>query len=185
MLSKGEIINKKWYCFCSQTGSEIVNLSKLINKTPVSIITNNYKKLSQSSIDYFQSNNIEIITLPFNPTLEDYQNLNIDKDSLITLHGYLRILPKEYCYEYSFLYNGHPGLITEYFDLKGKDPQVKAFEKKYTKIGSVVHKVTPEVDEGQIITYDYTTINPNSSIDEYYNALKLTSINAWKKFFTL
>ena len=68
----------------------------------------------------------------------------------ITLHGWLNIVPKEICEVYD-IYNGHPGLITEFPELKGKDPQVKAFNGGYSNIGSVIHHVTPGVDEGDFL----------------------------------
>ena len=45
------------------------------------------------------------------------------KHDLITLHGYLRIIPENICKQCKHIYNGHPGLINMYPELKGKDPQ--------------------------------------------------------------
>jgi folate-dependent phosphoribosylglycinamide formyltransferase PurN len=50
-------------------------------------------------------------------------------DAIVTLHGWLRVIPAYVC-ERSRIYNGHPGLITKYPELKGKDPQVRAFIKE-------------------------------------------------------
>lgn len=98
-------------------------------------------------------------------------------DTLITLHGYLRILPANICNRYTIL-NGHPGLITKYPELKGKDPQVRAWEGKYPLIGSVVHKVTPGVDEGEVITSVCYT-NRCDTLDEIYGKLKQSSLESW------
>lgn len=91
------------------------------------------------------------ITLPKNPELKDYKKaLKKFKEPVITLHGYLRILPKDICKKYE-IYNLHPGLITEYPELKGKDPQIRAIEAGHPRVGCVIHRVIPEVDEGEII----------------------------------
>ena len=102
------------------------------------------------------------------------------KDILITLHGYLRIIPPDICEKYN-IYNGHPGYIIEHPELKGKDPQVRAWEAGHRWVGCVVHKVTAGVDEGPI--EDFTAV-PNSakSLDELYSLLKQKSLYLWTKF---
>lgn len=145
------------------------------------IVTNNYKKLSPDSLEFIKKHKIILCVLPFNPENQHYAALNISEHSLITLHGWLRILPKEFCETYKHLYNGHPGLINHFPELKGKDPQEKAFKWGHTLIGSVVHRVTAEVDEGEILTYDEVSIY-STSLDDYYNYLRKTSLNAWEEF---
>jgi folate-dependent phosphoribosylglycinamide formyltransferase PurN len=168
----------KWVAFFSQTGSEIVELSKALGRKPDLLVTNNFeekirfhpevKKLDvtiQSArhsllMDYFRAQKV------FDPL-----------STLITLHGYLRILPEDICNKYGIL-NGHPGLITLYPELKGKDPQVKAWEGDYRIVGSVVHQVQPEVDEGPIYkSVAYT--NRCESLDEMYGLLKKSSLESW------
>jgi len=100
----------------------------------------------------------------------------------ITLHGWLNIIPKEICEEYK-IYNGHPGLITSYPQLKGKDPQVRAFEGCYSTIGSVIHHVTPGVDEGKVVL-SHGVKNECASLDEMFITLKDISLNLWLDFFT-
>lgn len=170
-----------WVCFCSQTGSEITNICRIIGKEPNMIVTNNYKRLTPATLEFIKKNAIILCIVPFNPSNEHLALLNIPDHSLITLHGWLRILPKEFCETYKRLYNGHPGLINHFPELKGKDPQERAFKGGYNLIGSVVHKVTPEVDEGEILTYDEASIY-STSLDDYYNILKETSLNAWEEF---
>jgi phosphoribosylglycinamide formyltransferase-1 len=104
--------------------------------------------------------------------------------SLVTLHGYLRIIPPDVCERHE-IYNGHPGLITEYPELKGKDPQEKVWitPSAYATIGSVVHECTPGVDEGPIVA---TASMPNDDISSklvLYTRLRKTSLEAWLKFF--
>jgi folate-dependent phosphoribosylglycinamide formyltransferase PurN len=83
------------------------------------------------------------------------------------------------CGKYN-IYNGHPGAIELYPELKGMDPQERTWENKsnYKFIGSVVHKVVPVVDDGEIVKTVYV-INNVSSLDEMYSKLKFTSLSAW------
>ena len=168
----------KWIAFFSQTGSEIVELSKNLGRKPDLLVTNNFEEkikfhpgvrelgvTIQSArhellMNYFRAQGV------FNPDL-----------LLITLHGYLRIIPEDICNKYDIL-NGHPGLITMYPELKGKDPQVRAWEGNYRIIGSVVHKVTPGVDEGQVLSSVAYT-NRCDSLDEMYGKLKQSSLESW------
>ena len=107
---------------------------------------------------------------------------NYQKGALITLHGYLRIIPADVCKECNIV-NGHPGLITEYPNLKGKDPQER-IENWMSYIGSVCHKVVPEVDAGEILSEDRIAMKQVETFkSNYYNILRITSLNAWEKFF--
>jgi folate-dependent phosphoribosylglycinamide formyltransferase PurN len=80
------------------------------------------------------------------------------------------------------IYNGHPGLITYYPELKGKDPQIRAWEGKYETVGSVVHKVTEGVDEGGVVRFSAVK-NVATDLDTMYDLLKQTSLDSWIKFF--
>jgi folate-dependent phosphoribosylglycinamide formyltransferase PurN len=121
--------------------------------------------------------------MPNKPTLGDYENiLSAYENPLITLHGWLRIVPEEIADQYE-IFNGHPGLITLYPDLKGKDPQEKAFEANYKTIGSVIHKVTAGVDEGPVVmerAYQSEKLLP---LDDIFRILHNISTDLWIKFF--
>lgn len=174
----------KWIAFFSQTGSEIVNIANALGRVPDLVVTNNedgaYKDIKwhpgirelgttimyarhDRLVEYFAGNNV------YDP-----------KDTLITLHGYLRIIPPNVCNKYE-MYNGHPGLITHYPELKGKDPQERTWEGNYHCIGSVVHKVTEGVDEGEVVSSVAYT-NRSESKDELYLKLKQSSLEAWLWF---
>jgi folate-dependent phosphoribosylglycinamide formyltransferase PurN len=101
---------------------------------------------------------------------------------IISLHGYLRVLPADICEQYE-IYNGHPGAIDIYPELKGKDPQEKVWQDndKYTIIGSVVHRCTAELDGGAVLKTVHVR-NRNYSKDELYSSLKMTSLSAWDFF---
>lgn len=170
----------KWFAFFSQTGSEIVSLSERLGRSPDVIVTNNY----DDKIHYHPG--IRKLGAPLIISKHDIlmkyfetQTVYDPSDMVITLHGYLRIIPEHICNKYS-IYNGHPAAIDIYPELKGKDPQARTWEnkEKYSIIGSVVHKVTPGVDEGEIIK-SVKVINRNNSLDELFDSLKMTSLSAW------
>ena len=156
----------KWIALFSQTGSEISTLSNKIGRVPDTILTNNKKY--KGDLDPLISEHSTIMLYL----------VNNHKHDLITLHGYLRIIPENICKQFKHIYNGHPGLINMYPELKGKDPQERI--KPYMSlIGSVVHKVTPEVDAGEIVNNVAVKYNRY----DYYNILRETSLEAWEQFF--
>ena len=171
--------NRPWICFFSQTGSEIVNISQALGREPDLIVTNDrpdhLRKINEG---------IELCyVMPNKPTLEDYQEvLSAYDNPLVTLHGWLRIVPEEIANEYE-IYNGHPGLITLYPDLKGKDPQMKAFEANYKTVGSVIHRVTAGVDEGPVIMERAFTFERLPMLSTIYEVLHNISTELWLKFF--
>jgi folate-dependent phosphoribosylglycinamide formyltransferase PurN len=79
------------------------------------------------------------------------------------------------------MYNGHPGLITRYPELKGKDPQMRAFQGEYNTAGCVIHKVTPGVDEGEILMEREVGVRL-LDLDGLFHILHKTSVNMWIEF---
>ena len=170
---------KPWITFFSQTGAEIADISEAIGRWPDRIITNDrpeHLRTIDPRIEkqgYFTFNN--------KPTQEEYlELLEQFPDAIVTLHGWLRVVP-EYVCERSKIYNGHPGLITEYPELKGKDPQVRAFEGKYPVAGAVIHHVTPGVDEGKVIMEERFNAW-NLELDDLFRILRDRSLFMWCKF---
>ena len=160
-------MRKPWIAFFSQTGSEIVDIANAIGYWPDAIITNerpsNIRKINN---DLLEQN--LLATVQNKPTVEDYEEvISFYKDPIITLHGWLRIMPPPICEKYD-IFNGHPGLITEYPELKGKDPQMKAFKEKYPVMGCVLHRVVAGVDEGKVLA------------EERFNAFNITEEEMWK-----
>ena len=170
---------KNWIALFSQTGSEIADLSEGINRKPDFVITNaNLDDVDSRVHVDFRINNEEA------KTLDILENISFDIDeTLITLNGWLRIVPPDKCNMYN-IYNGHPGLITKYPELKGKDPQKRVWENiaSYSKIGSVVHRVVAEIDAGEVIVEKSTRTRDIYNLDKAYDALRKTSFDAWIEF---
>lgn len=168
--------NIKHIAFFSQTGSEIVKISEKTGKFPDLIITDgDFNKIHKEiplnrlvRIPKKLSKNVNLL----NTLLSTYT-----ESKIITLHGWLNIIPKEICETYN-IYNGHPGHIVRYPELKGKDPQKRAFEGKYPLLGCVIHKVIPEVDEGSIISIGEIE-NVFKTEEQLVHALHTLSVNLW------
>jgi folate-dependent phosphoribosylglycinamide formyltransferase PurN len=159
-------MSKKWIAFFSQTGSEIVDLAKDLGRWPDLIVTNTRpEKLRKINPEILESN--LLTTLPNRPSEKDYEDvINYYSNPLITLHGWLRVVPAKVCNKNTIV-NGHPGLITKYEHLKGKDPQIRAFEEKLPVMGCVLHRVSAGVDEGKILA------------EERFNAEGITEEQMW------
>jgi len=147
--------NLTWKAFFSQSGSEINEISNKIGRLPDAIITNkSCEDMDKINPVLLEKAFNRFIFIPKKPTVEEYREA-IRYTDIITLHGYLRILPPEICGRFR-IYNGHPGLITKFPELKGKDPQAKVWynhaEKPYYNHGHVIHKVVSEVDAGSVVS---------------------------------
>ena len=170
----------QWVTFFSQTGTEIVDISKKLDRWPDKIITNerpeHLRKINKELLER------EIIYLPNKPTADDYDAV-LQDNALVTLHGWLRVVPPSICDKH-LIYNGHPGLITKYPELKGKDPQVRAFEGKYPTAGAVIHKVVAGVDEGKIILEEkFNTYGLD--LDGLFRTLRDRSLHMWAQFLRM
>ena len=177
-------MSKPWITFFSQTGSEIVEISKSLNRWPDVIITNE-RPTRLRSINTELLEKDCLITVSNKPTEEEiYDILKLYDSPVITLHGWLRIMPPSICNEYK-IYNGHPGLITDFPELKGKDPQIRAFEGikqgKYKYAGAVLHKVVAGVDEGRVLLEErFNTFGVE--LDDLFRILRDRSLYMWCKF---
>lgn len=109
------------------------------------------------------------------------KEVSLEAPYVITLHGWLRIIPEEIIKEYPTMFNGHPGLITKYPELKGKDPQMKAWNLNLNTSGCVIHQVTAGVDEGPIMRQVEIPIR-NLTLDELFSELHSKSVELWCKF---
>jgi len=144
----------RWVAYYSGTGQEI----KALSKQPDIIYTDN----PDAGIG-------TILVADFYSTLRG--------DDIVTLHGWMRIVPPSVCEAYN-IYNGHPGLIDRFPELKGKDPQARS--ESYKVIGSVIHRVTPEIDGGEIL---FVSARVNNQTD-IFKQLRQTSRDTWESFIT-
>ena len=164
----------KWITFFSQTGAEIADLSESIGRWPDVIITNkrpdHLRTIDPRIVEYGYTE------VPNKPTVSDLDAV-LQDNAIITLHGWLRIMPPVICDKY-LIYNGHPGLITKYPELKGKDPQVKAHKLGHEVAGAVIHKVTAGVDEGRVIMEEYFNAS-QLDLDELFRILRDRSLYMW------
>jgi len=183
----------KWVAFFSQTGSEIVNISRAIDRWPDLIVTNkqNDKTTHVELVRRVRLHHTKLLTLPNWPKEIDYTRaadqlnysiLNEDwkENVFVTLHGYLRILPPHFT-KSSNIFNGHPGLITKHPELKGLDPQKKAWSENHIRIGCVIHKVIPELDSGEVVAEKMIHNNFETFID-MLDALHVASSELWINF---
>ena len=158
-------VYKTWIALFSQTGTEIVEVSKHLGRWPDYIVTNERPDHLRTINPELEGKVIFVENKPTEAELELI--LSQGENQFVTLHGWLRIMPPIICNKY-LIYNGHPGLITMYPELKGKDPQMKAFNLKHDLMGCVIHKVTAGVDEGKVLK------------EVFFNAWGITEENMWK-----
>lgn len=168
-----------WVPAFSQTGKEIADIVDLLKCTPTYIVTNApEEKIDPRIFSY----GVEIRRLPSKPSADQYfAAFPRELNAIITLHGWLRIIPAEVCDAFDGrILNGHPALLTEYPSLKGKDKQedVAGNPAQYEKIGSVIHKVTSQLDEGEIL-YSCSRKNTSTDISSAYSLLRETSLQTW------
>lgn len=175
-----------WTALYSQSGSELQEVCTQLGRWPDIIITNSK---SFDAKKWFNVPFIYHLDSTDKITAEVYRKLfrmhtTVEDELYITLHGWLKIIPPAICDEF-LIFNGHPGDIIKFPQLKGKDPQQKAFDLGLVSSGCVIHRVRAEVDDGEILdTVQNVVINDCKTVDEVIVKLKKKSIALWKKFLT-
>lgn len=107
----------------------------------------------------------------------------INEPTLVTLHGYNRILPKEVLENpHLEIYNLHPGDALKYPELVGKDPQEKAIALNLPSTGVMLHRVTHELDGGPLYGFIRRNINPTWDLGRLVKELKEDALNLWFPF---
>ena len=175
--------NKRpWVTFFSQTGSEIYKISKKLERVPDIIVTNKSKdKILEINPDLFDEYLDRFVWLPKKPTVEDYKQV-IPEGALVTLHGWLRIIPPEVC-ELFEIYNLHPAPIhlEGYEKYKGKDPQARIFEDKAKYSGNVIHECIPELDAGKILAKNQFEVS-GFDLDMVFKLTHAKASELWSSF---
>lgn len=166
-----------WVAMFSQTGSELRAICDKLGFEPTTILCNNMK-ISKDEI----RNKFPQSVVVFNKSSVFYESFNTP-DTLpyfITLHGWLRIFPPELCNKYE-VYNGHPGGIIDFPELKGINPQQKAIDLGLPFTYNVLHKVIEGVDEGEVIACspDLPVIN---DLDYMIKTLRDDAVDMWVEF---
>lgn len=164
-----------WIAFTSRTGTELREISKKLGTAPDYVCTNNLTldpKLFKGS------------TVIQDKASKLFDFIKTTQNPIITLHGFMRIVPEDICNKFEIL-NGHPGMIQEYPELKGMDPQRRAIELGHSHAGCVIHEVTPGVDEGRILAYtEPRLIKPNDTEESLSIRLREDSIDLWVRFLS-
>jgi|TARA_R110002110_G_scaffold116672_2_gene288296 folate-dependent phosphoribosylglycinamide formyltransferase PurN len=172
--------DQKWIALFSQSGSEIALIAEALGRWPDEIITNRTPgdihtlnpAIATESITYLSNT----------PTAEEYLEALGEEPALITLHGWLRIIPEAVIQQHPDIINGHPGALSiQEGVLKGMNPQEKAYRMNLTVSGCVLHKVTAGVDEGPVLEERLVEIK-DLSLDGVYEALHETSVSLWVSF---
>lgn len=173
-----------WTAMFSRTGYELYCIIKKLKLLPTQIICN--RKPIADGINplfwnFLKEQKYDITFVTKDPKVEEYDLFLQPPDKhIITLHGWMRIVPGPICEKFN-IYNGHPGDIVTYPELKGKDPQKKAFELGHKTIGTVIHKVIPEVDAGPVFVVSKIG-NTFKDVESVSIALREESISLWADF---
>jgi len=134
-----------WVAFFSQTGTEICDISKALGRAPDIVVTNAPEEKINEGIYNLGS---LLYRVPDRPVSGQYfQAIPREMETIITLHGWLRIIPADVCEAYKGrIFNGHPALIDLYPELKGFNKQESVMNRNtYPLIGSVIHEVVAGV----------------------------------------
>lgn len=173
-----------WTAMFSRTGYELYCIIKALKTLPTQIICN--RKPLKEGIDekfwnFLQAQNYEITFVSKVPSVSEYDLfLQPPTNHVVTLHGWMRIIPPDICNKFN-IYNGHPGDIITYPELKGKDPQQKAFDLNHKTIGTVIHQVVAEVDAGGVCVH-VKIDNKFKDAESVSIALREKSIDLWTDF---
>lgn len=158
-----------WIALFSFSGQELQSILKQLPDTgqPLQVFTNR----AAVPINRLRHRDIETLLK------------SIDRPTLVTLHGYNRVLsPEVIANDALEIYNVHPGDVTLYPELRGLHPQRRALELKLPSTGVVIHRVTRDLDDGPIVRYASYTITEGTSEDRLIDDLRSLSVSLWLSF---
>ena len=176
----------KWYSLFSHTGRETENIKNACEGVVYldTAITDNAG----------YSGDLPYIKLIDHKCINEWlvEPGNVEPGSIVTLNGYMGILPAEVLeYLRSIdvgVYNIHPAPIQLYPDLRGKDPQIRMYEGlksgKYVYAGVVIHKVDEGVDTGEIVHWSYRIGDPSMTFEDFLEQMHELGLQLWVEFFT-
>lgn len=174
-----------WVACFSHTGSEVLNVNNALIYQRADV------KLRAALTDNMTFSND---TIPYEKYLyRSMINIRLAdlQDCIVTLNGYLGILNAPLLERMQSrnckVYNIHPAPIQIYPELKGLDPQERLYEgiksEKYTKVGCVIHEVTPQLDGGNIVYWQTELASPEWSKAQLYKHLHDMGTSMWLDFF--
>jgi folate-dependent phosphoribosylglycinamide formyltransferase PurN len=167
-----------WVACFSYSGSELASVCEKLGMWPDVILTNQKdaskidKRLTKSET---WKNGIFSTAEYIN---EELYGIKLERpDTLVTLHGYNRIIPEESILKNMF--NVHPGDIIKYPELKGKHPQEKALELGLDSTGVIIHRVDTGVDTGEIQLFMDYQIKNHDTLESLIEELRNIAVNLW------
>lgn len=161
-----------WISLVSQSGSEVKAISEELGVWPDYIFSDRESEFMLPEIR-------ERCKIMKHNAIMDF--ISGFPKAIITLNGYLRIIPDNIVDSNEIIYNVHPGDIENYPELKGKHPQQAALELKLPSTGVIIHKVDKTVDGGEIIDRRRFDIPEGINLAGLINELRLLSIDMWVK----
>jgi folate-dependent phosphoribosylglycinamide formyltransferase PurN len=179
-MEEVEKIKRPWVTFFSQTGSEIYNIIRILSKVPDVIVTNKpLKDIETINLDFLDEYGPRMVFVSNRPEAVEYMSV-IPDNAIVTLHGWLRIVPPEVCEEYE-IYNLHPAPLLKYPHLKGKDPQIRTFNEKLEYSGNTIHKCIAELDAGPVLAQNLVPVK-GFSLDEIFEKTHKAATDLWVDF---
>ncbi|MCF7917818.1 phosphoribosylglycinamide formyltransferase [Candidatus Gracilibacteria bacterium] len=114
---------------------------------------------------------IEVLEAKKNIDREEYDRglMNILREQnpdIILLAGWMRILSKLYCDQFgSVTINVHPSLLPQFAGLKGDEVHQKVLEYEERYTGCTFHRVSKDVDTGEIVLQRKVLVEENDTIE--------------------
>lgn len=187
---------RRWILLFSHSGSEAAALVEgLYEQRPGMNIEPRTNNLDINSTptwpielvydDYHGSGPANVFTHPGRskaPEIHAYLK-TVDEPTLITLHGYNRIIPSDVLANPSLeIYNLHPGDCLTHPQLVGKDPQEKAIALNLPSTGVMLHRVTEDLDGGPLYGFIRRDIKKETTLPTLVADLKEDALNLWFPF---
>ena len=166
-----------WYAIFSHTGSEIINIQKMLKIKPTEIWTSNRDYAGNLPAIFGDRYSIES------------RMLEVATGSVITLNGYRRLISSQTLRILKDkgikVINIHPAPIclNGYEDLRGIDPHVKYYNGyvagKYTLLGVTIHEVDDGIDTGKALYMSTKLASTGMDYDMFVNELHNMGTEAW------